>query len=945
MKKTPNLNLPIFNAPDTDTFNLEDWNNANNSIDGAYKEIVNFKEEIPKVNANAEIVEAREGAVTLGANVKRISLSLEQKLNKDGIVTMANMGQDVKTAMTGGSVAVVGKDTILTENIVNDQVTIVKTNFYNAKATNVELELGSVNAIDGSLVANENFMRSKNFIVVSPSSHFVLRETKGYSLRIIYFNNSNIVLSYQNNVKSGTSLKIPSGCTKIKISSYLVNGNNDLTNDVKIETITLSNEIIDVDYIKEASGMEKLKNDLLGEMSVISYSNKFIYYNSKDYSVNVVGEDISNDPRICVFNYNNEIYTVKGVNGDRKVLQSNTGNAWIVIDKTLVDKNNITINDFSVVTSITNTNYIVLAHLVWNSAVNSKIIKKYVENNISIELPKFNSTGEDYNFMNGMLNKNKQVFKLAYWGDSIFASGFKDLGVSGDDRYSQPVRGTNLDGIQRMTYEYLNFNKPKFRNIRHSSWSFTGSTTDSLSSVMPNNNAGGVGSALEWEIIRKMNDTTVGNTAEITITGEDTVVFVFEGGMKGNSSETGNVNIKVSVDGGDFVNPQTILKGSLNKKGYGTNKVYDIASYDFDTSFVQIESVNAYNQFTAMNEVIYSCLDKNKSYRFKIAKPLNEKDVKLWGCYYFSGQTLLVINQSKPGLSWNDLSTHVNTDLIIPKVDFVILEAPMYHDWILNTAKNNCKNLINKIKSKGIQVALCSCPPGGVIPIGRKTAILGDENGSSYWAEQHFYRYYNRFRKFITTNITTTSENPQKHDIYSVVISGITYQMECVGNNGLGQTYFNCTTDNFPKKLVDVFPLTFNKISGATTSKSSIVYTSMDEHFDMEEHRTAMLEISRELNLKFIDVFQAFVDLANSVGETLNSEGYDMDLNHPFYSLCEEALLKPTEYPSLKKPFKMNYMTNFFDVGDGHHLNYNAHEPIFELIKNQIFKNCSFKNN
>ena len=44
-------------------------------------------------------------------------------LSKDSVLSMANMGQDVKEAMTGGSVAVVGKDTVLTDNIVNRQVT------------------------------------------------------------------------------------------------------------------------------------------------------------------------------------------------------------------------------------------------------------------------------------------------------------------------------------------------------------------------------------------------------------------------------------------------------------------------------------------------------------------------------------------------------------------------------------------------------------------------------------------------------------------------------------------------------------------------------------------------------------------------------------------------------------------------------------------------------
>ncbi|MDM0667927.1 BppU family phage baseplate upper protein [Clostridium perfringens] len=48
---------------------------------------------------------------------------LNEKLDKDGIVTMANMGQDVKEAMTGGSVAVVGKDAVDTINLRDKAVT------------------------------------------------------------------------------------------------------------------------------------------------------------------------------------------------------------------------------------------------------------------------------------------------------------------------------------------------------------------------------------------------------------------------------------------------------------------------------------------------------------------------------------------------------------------------------------------------------------------------------------------------------------------------------------------------------------------------------------------------------------------------------------------------------------------------------------------------------
>ena len=67
--------------------------------------------------------------------INEVSSRIKEKANFDyvnnKVFTMANMGQDIKEAMTGGSVAVVGIDSILTENIVDKQVVPSKTNFFN----------------------------------------------------------------------------------------------------------------------------------------------------------------------------------------------------------------------------------------------------------------------------------------------------------------------------------------------------------------------------------------------------------------------------------------------------------------------------------------------------------------------------------------------------------------------------------------------------------------------------------------------------------------------------------------------------------------------------------------------------------------------------------------------------------------------------------------------
>lgn len=61
-------------------------------------------------------------------DVTYLKSNLNNKLDKNSVLNMSNMGQDIKEAMTGGSVAVVGENSILETNIVNKQVSASKLN-------------------------------------------------------------------------------------------------------------------------------------------------------------------------------------------------------------------------------------------------------------------------------------------------------------------------------------------------------------------------------------------------------------------------------------------------------------------------------------------------------------------------------------------------------------------------------------------------------------------------------------------------------------------------------------------------------------------------------------------------------------------------------------------------------------------------------------------------
>lgn len=82
MKYTTNLGLPIYNNPETDIFKIIDQNTANQAIEDAYTEMHNFKEDMVAIDANAEIVDARDGEEKLGNKIRNIDSQIENNKNE-----------------------------------------------------------------------------------------------------------------------------------------------------------------------------------------------------------------------------------------------------------------------------------------------------------------------------------------------------------------------------------------------------------------------------------------------------------------------------------------------------------------------------------------------------------------------------------------------------------------------------------------------------------------------------------------------------------------------------------------------------------------------------------------------------------------------------------------------------------------------------------------------
>ena len=113
---------------------------------------------------------------------------------------MVNMGQDVKEAMTGGSVAVVGKNTILNENIVDNQIDKYKVDFI-TKGNNLirknNLNVNkSLNPSNGSFIEQEGTWAT-DYIEVKPNTLYYFRPNTEPGCHICLYDENKRFLKYE----------------------------------------------------------------------------------------------------------------------------------------------------------------------------------------------------------------------------------------------------------------------------------------------------------------------------------------------------------------------------------------------------------------------------------------------------------------------------------------------------------------------------------------------------------------------------------------------------------------------------------------------------------------------------------------------------------------------------------------------------------------------------
>ena len=273
-------------------------------VDGKFN--INIKE---KVN---EFLENNQ-------EIKNITSQLDNKANKDEIFSMANMGQDVKEAMTGGSVAVVGRNAILKENIVNGQVVPEKTNFLSEIVVSNNL-LDISKAIDGFYIdiGDGTLKENLGYCYVKTK----IKENSNYSITsgeylIAYFNDDIYVSgAVVNSGKFKTPLNINTMCISLPISMkekiQINQGDTLLSKDNYLTKYAFNNNIKGIPSIIVVSK----END--GDYDTITKAVE----NAKDGDVIIVKQGVYRGEVIKAWS---KTITINGYDKANTIIVNNTG--------------------------------------------------------------------------------------------------------------------------------------------------------------------------------------------------------------------------------------------------------------------------------------------------------------------------------------------------------------------------------------------------------------------------------------------------------------------------------------------------------------------------------------------------------------------------------------------------------------------------------------------
>ena len=302
------------------------------SIEEYYQQYSDVIKELSKnkdYHSLPEIAGARGGFDTLG-----------ERLNGE-VFDMSRMGQDIKEAMTGGSVGVVGVNSVLTENIVDNQVTYEKTNFLKTgknllNMKNIESDF-YVDYSNGNIVANlDNDITG--FIQLRPNTTYTLSiQGDGDLGQLAFYDTNKTYVSGLPNTGLQTQVTF---ATEANVKYMRLTIPKTATGDMQLELGSVMTVFEPFKLLNDDLHVSKIDDHIVGDKHIDSDSNivmKKLGKNLLNMSTNSVGYYVGYDSGKLIANADNQVtdyielepntdYTLSVVSGDLGQLAFYDGN-------------------------------------------------------------------------------------------------------------------------------------------------------------------------------------------------------------------------------------------------------------------------------------------------------------------------------------------------------------------------------------------------------------------------------------------------------------------------------------------------------------------------------------------------------------------------------------------------------------------------------------------
>lgn len=697
-----------------------------------------------------KIIIDENASANLQNQIDQTNSQLAHKASKNEIFSMANMGQDIKEAMTGGSVAVVGKDMILTENIVDGQVTGRKI----SDGSITESKLSEIGKMY-NMIGNLDFEFSDNYIttngVLKPMEGWyvtypisiehmpieVVVDASGYVPGIWVDDSNNYTEDISKNISDNNdgTYTITFGYPLKSSSKYLrINHNDNNITSIKLS----SNGCINTNHLKpgiitreKLSKDFKITNEIISDNSITG--DKLIKAGCEidmtDYPVEHIGNYIDNYGQLQPLQNWKVTYPIDISNTSYIIYKSSQKPAILGC---FFDINNSYIKGVNY--SVEEQDDIYITTINCNNP-----IYKYIRLNIwdkTISISKTTSGGDidSIHLKNGCITHDKLSTEVRYMINKI-----NNINRYTDLHYTRNCISDFLDKWQNKEMVNVVCLGDSITNFQNSEILDLESQKNAPLGLQGNSWVRRLWKILNYDVYN--DDRTIKNeNGNLGYKRYDHDDFNFEGGYQGTSDSVGNykwaTNRSDSQDAWRNVNyagySQIITTESTsNKMMIGSNIVGATCSVTIPSNAIGMAVVfggcscvvnikvndgtsNIIDTNVTLNGEAYELhkeFSLNTGTNKTITITLISGVVWLYGVEYWSANCVRVINSGLAGNSVGSLVT--NFDKLtkgfngsLDNVDLVVWEVNALNDAreLLTTTRKNANSVFSKITDLGIPI-------------------------------------------------------------------------------------------------------------------------------------------------------------------------------------------------------------------------------------------------